>query len=298
MTWTQDGTALLLLGSDRGTQDLFRVEVTTGAVTRLTQGAHVIYSWSFDHSRRRMAVALTEPHIPGELFWSDLSGDGHLERLTDTNASLLSRVELAPVEVYSEAPHAWIMKPLGFEEGKRYPAVLQVHGGPMAQYGWTFFLEFQLLAAQGYAVVYSNPRGSQGYGEEYCACIEANWGTADYEDVMAALDQALERFPWIDADKLGMAGGSYGGYMVNHTLGQTNRFKAGITMRSCVNEGLHGRHVGRRPSRYALSLPVQAVGRRPLLLPAHVSLHQRRQDHHAAIDRAPGERPPLPDGAG
>jgi dipeptidyl aminopeptidase/acylaminoacyl peptidase len=106
----------------------------------------------------------------------------------------------------------------------------------MGQYGCSFMMEFQCLAAEGYAVVYTNPRGSQGYSEQFCACIKEDWGNLDYLDVMAGLDSAIARHPWIDPTRVGIAGGSYGGYMVNWALGQTDRFKAAITMRSCVNE--------------------------------------------------------------
>jgi dipeptidyl aminopeptidase/acylaminoacyl peptidase len=128
------------------------------------------------------------------------------------------------------------MKPAGFEAGKQYPAILYVHGGPMAMYGWTFFFEFQCLAAAGYAVIYTNPRGSQGYGQEFCSCIREDWGNLDYLDVMAGLDAALAAAPWIDRERLGIAGGSYGGFMTNWAVGHTDRFKAAVTQRSVVNE--------------------------------------------------------------
>lgn len=235
-TWAPDGSSLYLLGSDRGSQDLFRVEAATGRVTRLTNGEHVIYAWSADASCKVAAVALSRPTAPGDLYLAPLVAGAPLERLTDVNGALLANVELAPVETVLETPHTWVMAPIGFAEGERYPAVLEVHGGPMAMYGWAFMLEFQLLAAAGYGVIYSNPRGSQGYGQEYCACIANDWGNLDYQDVMAALEGALAQCDWIDPNRLGIAGGSYGGFMVNHAIGQTDRFRAAITMRSCVNE--------------------------------------------------------------
>jgi dipeptidyl aminopeptidase/acylaminoacyl peptidase len=112
--------------------------------------------------------------------------------------------------------------------------VLQIHGGPAFMYGYTFFLEFQLLAARGYAIVFSNPRGGAGYGRTFMHAILQDWGGKDYEDVMAGLDAALAR-GGLDAGRLGVAGGSYGGYMTNWIVGHSDRFKAAVTMRSVVN---------------------------------------------------------------
>ncbi len=127
---------------------------------------------------------------------------------------------------------AWVLRPQG--QGP-WPTILEIHGGPMMMYGWRYVMEFHWLLCQGYAVVYSNPRGSVGYGKDFCGCIIGNWGDRDYADLSAVLDQALERFPELDATRLGVAGGSYGGFMVNWMLGHTDRFRAAITMRSVVN---------------------------------------------------------------
>ncbi len=252
LSWTPDSNALVMLGSDSGRQQVYAVDVQDGHVTQLTAGDHCVTSWSLDSRHRRFAVGLTRPDVPGDIF---LVEGADLLRLTNVNEALLQELELAPVEAFRfrtgggtnafleqygadglEEADGWVMKPAGFEEGKRYPAILQVHGGPMAMYGWTFFMEFQCLAAEGYAVIYTNPRGSQGYGERFCACIKEDWGNLDYRDVMAGLEAALQRYPWIDPDRLGIAGGSYGGFMTNWAIGQTDRFKAAVTMRSCVNE--------------------------------------------------------------
>src|SRR3989449_10106085 len=101
----------------------------------------------------------------------------------------------------------------GVPHGVRYPAVLQIHGGPHGAYGEAFFHEFQLLAAEGFAVVYTNPRGSQGYGQQFTAATHHDWGGKDYEDIMRGLDDAIARFSFIDPTRLGVAGGSYGGFM-------------------------------------------------------------------------------------
>jgi dipeptidyl aminopeptidase/acylaminoacyl peptidase len=112
--------------------------------------------------------------------------------------------------------------------------VLEIHGGPTVMYGYVFFFEFQLLATNGFAVISSNPRGSMGYGEEFAAAIRGDWGNLDYTDVMAAVDEALRQGS-LDPDRLGVAGGSYGGYMTNWIVTQNNRFKAAVSMRGISN---------------------------------------------------------------
>ena len=126
------------------------------------------------------------------------------------------------------------MKPVGMQDGKAYPLVLEIHGGPHTAFGFSFFHEFQLLASRGYGVIYGNPRGSTGYGQEFVAATHHDWGGKDYEDVMAFADYAA-RLPWVDEDRMGVTGGSYGGYMTNWVIGHTNRFKAAVTQRSTCN---------------------------------------------------------------
>ncbi len=184
-----------------------------------------------------------------------------LDPLTRTNAGLLAaRTVSRPERFTFAAPggppvDGWAIRPVGRgvdehtgssgggpgdrlgneQEIGRYPAVLQIHGGPMAMYTGAFFFEFQLLASAGIGVIYANPRGSQGYGEEFCAGIKDEWGQSDYADLMASVDEALRRFPWIDPDRLGVAGGSYGGYMTSWIVGHTDRFKAACSMRAVNN---------------------------------------------------------------
>jgi dipeptidyl aminopeptidase/acylaminoacyl peptidase len=119
------------------------------------------------------------------------------------------------------------------------PAVIEIHGGPHGAYGHTFSNQFQLLCAAGYGVVYVNPRGSHGYGQSFLAATHHDWGGGDYEDLMGALDRALAIHEWIDPDRLGVCGGSYGGYMTNWILGHTQRFRAGVTLRSTCNRYNH-----------------------------------------------------------
>src|SRR5699024_12194509 len=131
--------------------------------------------------------------------------------------------------------HGWLLKPAGFEEGKKYPRIVEVHGGPATMYANSFFHEMQLLAAKGYGVVYVNPRVSNGYSKEFFDAVRHDYGGGDYADIMAGLDHVIEENAWIDTDRLGVTGGSYGGFMTNWIVGHTNRFKAAVTQRSISN---------------------------------------------------------------
>jgi dipeptidyl aminopeptidase/acylaminoacyl peptidase len=159
--------------------------------------------------------------------------------LTRFNTALMQQLEISAPEAHwiesadGTKAHVWVIKPLGFKTGRKYPTVLEIHGGPHAQYGETFFHEFQVLAAAGYVVVYSNPRGSKGYGDAHCTAIKGNWGQADWRDVQAVIG-FMKSLPYVDTGRLGVMGGSYGGYMTNWAISHTDEFAAAITDR-CVS---------------------------------------------------------------
>ena len=156
------------------------------------------------------------------------------------NAVWLESVTLSPAEAFSakstdgQTVHGWLIKPLGFTPRKKWPLVLEVHGGPEAMYSWSFFHEFQLLAARGYAVLYTNPRGSKGYGEAWDARIFADWGSQDADDCLAAA--TCRRRAAVGRQKrLGVTGGSYGGFMTAWLVGHTREFAAAVATRGCYN---------------------------------------------------------------
>jgi acylaminoacyl-peptidase len=198
----------------------------------------------FSAANGRFALTISDATSISEVFvlegGDEPFGMENLKRVTATNDELFNELALsAPEEI--EFPsfdgtrlQGWLLKPLGFSARRKYPLVLQIHGGPRAQYGWAFFHEFQLLAAQGYVVLYANPRGSQGYGERFASAIVNDWGNLDYRDLMAAVD-CVEEMGFVDARRTGVCGGSYGGYMTNWIVGHTDRFKAAMTERSVTN---------------------------------------------------------------
>jgi len=169
-----------------------------------------------------------------------LASSGAETQLTTLNAQALEGRELAVPEAFPVTrPNgvqldAWLLRPIDCEEGRRYPAILEIHGGPKAAYGTVFMHEFQALANAGYAVIYANPRGSAGRGDAF-ADLRGRYGTIDYEDLMAVVDEALRRYPCLDPNRLGVTGGSYGGYMTNWIIGHSARFRAAVSQRSIAN---------------------------------------------------------------
>jgi dipeptidyl aminopeptidase/acylaminoacyl peptidase len=170
-----------------------------------------------------------------------VAGDGSDARtLTTVNRDWLAEIDHGTLEeVWFKAGdgydlHGWILKPPGFDPSQTYPSILQIHGGPQMQYGNLYSHEFAYLAGQGYVVYWSNPRGGQGYGEEHAKSIFGQWGTVDYDDVMAWTDFMAQK-PYIDPARMGVTGGSYGGYMTTLIIGRTDRFKAAVAQRVVSN---------------------------------------------------------------
>jgi dipeptidyl aminopeptidase/acylaminoacyl peptidase len=179
----------------------------------------------------RIAALVSEPHLPPEVF---LAGQGGLARLTHTNDEVLAGIRLGEVEnvhfTSSDGTEieGFIVKPPSFVPGVRYPTFLRIHGGPMLQYDFSFHFEAQMFAAAGYVVVMANPRGSSGYGQAFSTAIWQAWGGKDFEDVMAAVDDAIARGS-ADPDRLAVGGWSYGGILTDHVITKTDRFKAAYT---------------------------------------------------------------------
>lgn len=199
-----------------------------------------VYGYAIFKNGNRALMTVSNPTFPGELFDFDIT-TGERKQLTNFNEKFLQDVTLSTPEaiVYMAKDgfnvHGWMMKPANYTEGEKYPLIVEIHGGPHALYANTFFHEMQLLAAQGYGVLYVNPRGSHGYSQAFVDAVRGDYGGGDYEDIMSGVDYALENYAWIDETRLGVTGGSYGGFMTNWIVGHTNRFKAAVTQRSISN---------------------------------------------------------------
>jgi dipeptidyl aminopeptidase/acylaminoacyl peptidase len=240
LTWAESGRALYFETGVRGEQHLFRADVRDGKIRQVTKGARAVRAVDIDDAAHRLVYASNDFRHLDDLYTSDLDGSNE-RKLTNLNAKLWPQLQLADVErmTYKGADgwdvEGFMVKPLGWQEGKKYPLIVSVHGGPAGQYGVDWFHEFQVYAAKGWAVFFCNPRGSTGYGQKFERGIEGEWGGKDYVDVMNGVEAALAKYPWLDRDRLGVTGGSYGGYMTNWIVGHTNIFKAAVTLRSVVN---------------------------------------------------------------
>ena len=234
-----DGDSILFVLEDSGHNPLYRVRADGSGEPEAVLSD--VWVTAFDCVDGQIVHAATTPTALPEIF----SGDRALTAVSSSVEASEPERFTAISEDGSEV-EAWVMRPLGFEEGQRYPLLLNVHGGPFSQYGNRFFDEFQVYAEAGYAVLYSNPRGSSGYSEEWGRAIRGpgevgpGWGSVDYEDVMAVMDAALERFDFIDEERLGILGGSYGGFMTSWAVSHTDRFKAACSERSVNNFVLEG----------------------------------------------------------
>lgn len=261
--FSRDGRRIWFLLEDGGEQNLARIKAGGGKIERIVSGRHVVSGFR-GGSRGKLAVLISKPHLPTELFSLN---NGKLKQITFINQEVLDKVQLgdvANVQFNSRdgtEVEGFVIKPPGFTEGKRYPAILNIHGGPQSQYDYGFHFLAQLYAANGYLVIHPNPRGSTGYGQEFCLGIWQDWGGPDFDDVMAAVDDAIER-GWADPDRLGVGGWSYGGILTNHVITKTDRFKAAITGASEVlYVANYGHDMYQRWWEYELGLPWEPEAR-------------------------------------
>ena len=237
-TWTSDGARVLFIGSDQGRADLYSVRADGGDLHAETQGEHQVVAATIDRAGRSFAAVVATATSPGEVVSG--SPGGTPRTITSLNAELLaSRYIAAPEPIAFTgadgwAIEGWILKPRGFDPARSWPLVLEIHGGPHGAYGHSFFHEFQVLAGRGYAVLYTNPRGSHCYGDTFVRACVGDWGGKDHDDLMAGVDHALG-LGWVDPERLYVTGGSYGGFMTNWIVGHTDRFKAAVTQRSISN---------------------------------------------------------------
>jgi dipeptidyl aminopeptidase/acylaminoacyl peptidase len=242
--FSSDGTSVYFIADDDGTQILGRIPAAGGDVARTIAGRFMLYAYSLAKNGD-IAVQIDMPDRPSEIYAQPATG-GKLTRITKTNDAFVSQLKLVQPEYVQfkskdgTTVHGYLYKPLDYAPGKKYPTILRPHGGPV----WAYYAEFthlaQLFAANGYAVLFPNPRGSSGYGEAYAKAIWADWGNKDYQDDMAMVDYAIAQ-GIADRDKLGVGGWSYGGISTDFIIAQTTRFKAAISgAGEALNTSLYG----------------------------------------------------------
>jgi dipeptidyl aminopeptidase/acylaminoacyl peptidase len=238
--WTPSGEEIRFVAQVGGNSHLFRVPSEGGPVAQVTTGDRRLSGFSFSEDGQVMAFTATDPVTPTELYVA--SGDGTTEqKATGFNDAWLREVTLMPADRLSwivtdgTEVEGWVIRPVGYREGSSYPMILKIHGGPHSAYGNTFFPTFHVLSAAGFFVLYTNPRGSSGYGHEFQYATRGEWGIVDKEDYLAGVDMALSTYPDVDPERLGVSGGSYGGFMTNWLTATTDRFKAAVTSRSITN---------------------------------------------------------------
>jgi len=229
-----DGRFVYFGGGIGGNAHLFRVPAAGGKVEQVTQGDRVLSGFGFSAAFDRVAYTGADPTHPSEVFSARIDGANE-KKLSGVNDAFLNEVEIRPAErlLYPSKDGAqiegWVILPRGYDPASgKYPLILNIHGGPHGAYTNSFSAQFQLFAANGYAVLYTNPRGSTNYGEKFLWGTWGGWGNLDYDDVMAGVDHALKRYA-IDEKRLGVTGYSYGGFLTNWVITRTTRFAAAIT---------------------------------------------------------------------
>lgn len=237
--WSGDGRSIVVSFAKEGRANLASVEAETGRITEVTKGDHAVMSYRATNDRSKLIYLRSTPTRVGELFVAERDGSNP-RQLTRFNDALFAQLNLTePDDIWytsfdGKRIQTWVQKPPDFDPGKKYPLILNIHGGPHAAYGYIFDHEFQWMAAKGYVVVYPNPRGSTSYGQDFGNIIQHAYPGDDHKDLMLAVDEVIRR-GYIDDKKLGITGGSGGGVLTNHAVTLTDRFAAAVSQRDISN---------------------------------------------------------------
>ncbi|HYR86736.1 MAG TPA: S9 family peptidase, partial [Terriglobia bacterium] len=237
--WTADGGAIVEVYAKEGKANLGLFETATGKLAEITRGNQAVIAFRATPDGSKLVYTVSTPTRIGDLFYLERSA-AQPKRLASLNDAVFSNINLTePEEVWytsfdGKRIQAWLQKPPAFDAQKKYPLILDIHGGPHTAYGYVFDHEFQWMAAKGYVVLYPNPRGSTSYGQEFGNIIQYRYPGDDYKDLMAGVDEVIKR-GYIDTNKLGVTGGSGGGLLTNWTIGQTTRFAAAVSQRDIAN---------------------------------------------------------------
>ncbi len=253
--WTPDGRAIRWTATVHGNAHVYEVAASGGAVRQVTTGDRVIANVSVAADGQTMAYTATSPVSPADAFMSDRTGSREV-RVSAFNDSLLGTIARQPATRLTWTVRdgteieGWVIPPVGYEPGRQYPMVLNIHGGPHSAYTSAFSTGFHTLSASGFFVFYLNPRGSTGYGNAFKHAIQNAWGIVDEEDFITGVETVLQRYPDIDRARLGVMGGSYGGFMTNWLTARTKLFAAGVSRASIASwEAMAGTTDSNQPAR-------------------------------------------------
>jgi dipeptidyl aminopeptidase/acylaminoacyl peptidase len=233
--WSRDGRAVFVKVGEQGDANIKRVDATSGKVDAVTTGHHDVMAYTADAAAQTFAVVLSTQAVLGDVQTVD-AATGTMKKLTNFNDELFDQLAMSqPEEIWytsfdGKKIQGWILKPAGFDASKKYPMILEIHGGPHSAYGNTFTHEFQWMAAKGYVVLFTNPRGSSNYGQDFGNIIQFKYPGDDHKDLMAGVDEVLKT-GYVDENRLGVTGGSGGGLLTNWVVTQTTRFKAAVSQR-------------------------------------------------------------------
>jgi dipeptidyl aminopeptidase/acylaminoacyl peptidase len=233
ISWQSGGEYIYFTAGNEGKTSVYRVSVTTGIIETIIDREFHILEYSLSLAAKDIVYVSTDINHPAEIFLFKQEQNSIIQ-ITGLNNELLVKCKMGDAEsVWFKSfdgtdVQGWIMRPAVFDTAETYPLILVIHGGPHNMFGYEFEDRMQLLSAHGYAVLFINPRGSSGYGQAFSNGNVLNWGGGDYKDLMAGVDCIIDKFKWIDKEKIGVTGQSYGGYMTNWIITQTNRFKAAV----------------------------------------------------------------------
>jgi dipeptidyl aminopeptidase/acylaminoacyl peptidase len=237
--WTANGPEIIEVYAREGKANLGLFDVASGKETDITRGNQAVMSFRATPDSSQLVYTLSTPTRLNDLFWLD-HYNAQPRQLTHSNDALFAHLNLTEPEEFSYTSfdgkriQAWLQKPPDFDPHKKYPLILNIHGGPHTAYGYVFDHEFQWMAAKGYVVLYPNPRGSTSYGQEFGNVIQYHYPGDDYKDLMMGVDEVIRK-GYIDTNKLGVTGGSGGGLLTNWTIGQTTRFSAAVSQRDIAS---------------------------------------------------------------
>ena len=246
IVWSHEGNFLIVTAAREGRANLIYVDIATSKITEFTHGNQAVERFRVGEKGYPLVAVLSTPTNIGDLFiWGNHAAavDGNSmrpEQLTHINNKLFSQLNLTePEEIWytsfdGKKIHAWIQKPPNFDPAKKYPLILNIHGGPHAAYGFVFDHEIQWMAAKGYVVLYPNPRGSTSYGQDFANIIQYHYPGDDFRDLMIGVDEVLKR-GYVDPKKLGVTGGSGGGLLTDWVVGHTDRFAAAVAQRDIAS---------------------------------------------------------------